>query len=112
MRTIHRKLSESRIKPGELIAWAQDNLVIDMSTPSFDLGPYPGGENFLQFYDASYKAIDPDTGDFSKAKGFRIFTDDDCVRLSFDFNDIVSVEPDEDTIVINSRQGYTLRFEM
>lgn len=106
-----KRVRENRVKPTEIVQWAKDNLIIDMGSPSFDLGPYPGGRNYLQFFDSSFRAIDPDE-DLSKVRGFKIFTEDECVNLSFDFRDVVSLELSEDEIIINSRQGYILRFEM
>ena len=108
-----KKVKEEKINVKDFPAWCQKNLVTDMGSPSFDLGPLSGGKHFIQFYNSSFRVIEPDSEDLSKtAKGFKVFTGDGSVSASFDFRDVVGLDvEDGDHIKVSTRNNiFSLEF--
>lgn len=108
-----KKVKEEKINVKDFPTWCQNNLVIDMSSPSFDLGPLPGGKNFIQFYNSSFRVVEPDFEDLSKtAKSFKVFTNDGNISAHFDFRDIIGLDvEDGDHIRVSTRNNiFSLEF--
>ena len=108
-----KKVKEEKINVKDFPVWCQNNLVIDMGSPSFDLGPFPGGKHFIQFYNSSFRAVDPDSDGLSKlSKGFKVFTNDGSVSASFDFRDIIGLDvEDGDHIRVSTKNNiFSLEF--
>lgn len=107
------KIKEEKINVKDFPTWCQKNLVADMGSPSFDLGPFPGGKNFIQFYNSSFRVMDPYSDDLLKtSKGFKVFTGDGSVSASFDFRDVVGLDvEDGDHIKVFTRNNiFSLEF--